>query len=445
MIAASLPCRRAPASASSPSTIARSSTPGPMSASSRCMPRTTWAPAARRTVISRRSRTLSAVAARRRPVDRRRGDLDTAHLRRLRHLVERYRPASFSEHLAWSTHDSAYLNDLLPLPYTEATLERVARHVDEAQQALGRGCCSRTPRPMCCSPRARSRKAISWRAIAARTGCGLLLDVNNVMVSAVNHRLDPVAYIDRFPVEQVGEIHLAGYDETTDGAGDRLLIDAHGSTVKPDVIALYRHTLSRTGPVPTLIEWDNDVPDFDMLLAEAIKRRAHAGRRGTAATGRRRGRPEATWPCRHPAGSPRRCSGASGAGRPHHGARRARPARFAVYRNNVIVGLREALAKRFPVTLRLVGDEFFRGMARASSPAAGRLAAAHPIWRRFPDFIETFEAAQPCPISPMSRARGGLDARLSCRGCRTDRRSVRWPDRRRGLAKRGCRGIHPRP
>ena len=107
--------------------------------------------------------------------------------------------------------------------------------------------------------------------MAARTGCGLLLDVNNVMVSCVNHRLDPAAYIDRFPVERVGEIHLAGYDETVDGAGDRLLIDAHGSPVKTDVMALYDLTLARAGPLPTLIEWDNDVPAFPTLHAEAVR------------------------------------------------------------------------------------------------------------------------------------------------------------------------------
>ena len=108
-------------------------------------------------------------------------------------------------------------------------------------------------------------------AVAEKTGCGLLLDVNNVMVSAVNHRLDPYAYLDRFPVERVGEVHLAGYDETVDGAGDRLLIDAHATTVKNDVFALYEHLLRRTGPLPTLVEWDNDVPDWPVLAAEAAR------------------------------------------------------------------------------------------------------------------------------------------------------------------------------
>jgi uncharacterized protein (UPF0276 family) len=199
------------------------------------------------------------------------GDLDRDHLRRLKSLADRYRPASFSEHLAWSTHDSAYLNDLLPLPYTEATLERVARHVGEAQRAVGMRLLLENPSTYLLFEESTIEETDFLARVAALSGCGLLLDVNNVMVSAVNHRLDPVAYLDRFPVELVGEIHLAGYDEAVDGAGERLLIDAHGSPVRSDVVELYRYALTRTGPVATLIEWDNDVPAFDVLLAEAQK------------------------------------------------------------------------------------------------------------------------------------------------------------------------------
>lgn len=198
-------------------------------------------------------------------------DLDKEHLKRLRTLIDRYRPQSFSEHLAWSTHDTGFLNDLLPLPYTAETLARVIDHVDETQQWLGRQMLLENPSTYLLFSESTIDEAAFLTEIADRTRCGLLLDVNNVMVSAVNHRLDPVAYIDRFPIELVGEIHLAGYDETVDGVGDRLLIDAHGSTVRPDVVELYRHTLSRSGPMPTLIEWDNDVPDFATLLAEAIR------------------------------------------------------------------------------------------------------------------------------------------------------------------------------
>lgn len=199
------------------------------------------------------------------------GPLDTAHLARLKHLNERYRPASFSEHLAWSTHESAFLSDLLPLPYTLATLHRVAEHVDEVQQALGRKMLLENPSTYVLFEESTIDEIDFLEAVAARTGCGLLLDVNNVMVSAVNHHLDPYAYIDRFPLHRVGEIHLAGYDEAFDGAGERLLIDAHGSAVRDDVLKLYRHTIARGGPRPTLVEWDNNIPDWQTLFAEALK------------------------------------------------------------------------------------------------------------------------------------------------------------------------------
>lgn len=196
-------------------------------------------------------------------------DLDSAHLARLKHLIETYRPASFSEHLAWSTHDSAYLNDLLPLPYTTETLDRVCRHVDRVQQTLGVPMLLENPSTYLLFEESTIDEIDFLTAIAERTGCGLLLDVNNVMVSSVNHGWNPKDYIDRFPVDFVGEIHLAGYDETLDAAGARLLIDAHGSAVRPDVFDLYVHTLARTGPVATLVEWDNDVPDFPTLMNEA--------------------------------------------------------------------------------------------------------------------------------------------------------------------------------
>lgn len=212
--------------------------------------------------------------------------LDRQHLARLRRLVDRYAPQSFSEHLAWSTHDGCFLNDLLPLPYTKATLARVADHVDEVQQAVGRQLLLENPSTYVLFEESTIEEAEFLDAVAERSGCGLLLDVNNVMVSAVNHRFDAHAYIDRFPVQRVGEIHLGGYDETLDGAGDRLLIDAHDRKVTDDVFALFRYTIARTGPVPTLIEWDNRVPAFPVLLAEARR----ADRVLAEAPGRRQAR-----------------------------------------------------------------------------------------------------------------------------------------------------------
>lgn len=195
--------------------------------------------------------------------------LDRAHLDRLRRLVDRYKPNSFSEHLAWSTHDGSFLNDLLPVPYTPQTLARVSDHVAQVQDHLGRRMLLENPSTYVLFAESSIDEIEFLARIADRTGCGLLLDVNNVMVSTVNHGRDPFAYIDAFPLQHVGEIHLAGYDETTDSAGQRLLIDAHGSRVRPDVFALFQHLLSRTGPMPVLVEWDNDVPDFTTLADEA--------------------------------------------------------------------------------------------------------------------------------------------------------------------------------
>ncbi len=195
--------------------------------------------------------------------------LDKAHLKRLRQLVDRYQPQSFSEHLAWSTHDGDYLNDLLPVPYTPETLARVADHVDEVQQALGRRMLLENPSTYVVFAESSIEETAFLDEIAERTGCGLLLDVNNVMVSSVNQGLDPYAYLDRFPLHRVGEIHLAGYDETVDDAGERLLIDAHGSRVRPDVFALFTALIDKTGPLPVLVEWDNNVPDFATLADEA--------------------------------------------------------------------------------------------------------------------------------------------------------------------------------
>jgi len=198
------------------------------------------------------------------------GPLDRDHLARLRAVVERYRPGLVSEHLAWSTHDGAFLNDLLPVPLTEATLERVAGHVGEVQDTLGRQVLIENPSSYLGFAASTIPETDFLGRLAERTGCGLLLDVNNVAVSAANLGYDGHGYLDAFPVEHVGEIHVAGYDEEPEADGGRLLIDAHGSAVRPDVWPLLSHALGLTGPLPVLIEWDNDVPDWDVLHAEAM-------------------------------------------------------------------------------------------------------------------------------------------------------------------------------
>jgi hypothetical protein len=201
------------------------------------------------------------------------GALDADHLARVARVIDRFAPASFSEHLAWSSHGAAWLNDLLPLPYTDATLAAVCAHVDQVQDRLGRRMLLENPATYITFAQSTWDETAFLSEVARRTGCGLLLDVNNVFVSAVNHRFDPRAYLAAFPLEAVGEIHLAGHD-TEDLPSGPLLIDSHGRPVADPVWTLYAEVIARTGPLPTLVEWDTDVPAFDVLLAEA----ARAGR-----------------------------------------------------------------------------------------------------------------------------------------------------------------------
>ena len=197
--------------------------------------------------------------------------LDQVHLERLKKLCDWLQPASFSEHLAWSTHDSHFLNDLLPLPYTPATLSRVADHIDQLQSHLGRQILLENPSSYLAFAESTFEEPEFLREIAKRTGCGLLLDVNNVFVSATNLKMSAQAYIDAFPLAQVGEIHLGGHDEDEDDLGAPLLIDSHGREVADPVWSLLDDTLARSGPRPLLIEWDNDVPDWPTLRAEALR------------------------------------------------------------------------------------------------------------------------------------------------------------------------------
>ena len=197
------------------------------------------------------------------------GPLDRAHLARLAALIERYQPHSFSEHLAWSSHGPVFLNDLLPLAYDSATLQRVCEHVDQVQSTLKRPMLLENPSTYLQFQRSTQDETDFISEIIRRTGCGLLLDVNNVYVSCINHQRDPLAYIDALPLHAVGEIHLAGFAEDTDSLGDRLLIDDHGAPIDNAVWQLYEKVLAQVGSVATLIERDNQVPAFGVLLAEA--------------------------------------------------------------------------------------------------------------------------------------------------------------------------------
>ena len=195
--------------------------------------------------------------------------LDENHLDRLAMLVQRYCPESFSEHLAWSTHAGVYYNDLLPVAYDDSSLRRVCEHIDRVQERLGLRMLLENPATYLEFEASTLAETDFITQVLRRTGCGLLLDVNNVHVSCTNHQCDPRAYLDALLPAPVGEIHLAGHTIDTDGNGDRLLIDSHSRPVADEVWDLYAYALARTGPVATLIEWDNDLPGYAVLRAQA--------------------------------------------------------------------------------------------------------------------------------------------------------------------------------
>jgi uncharacterized protein (UPF0276 family) len=190
--------------------------------------------------------------------------LDAGHLSRLKQLAARIQPAVVSEHLCWGRVDGRHLNDLLPLPFTDEALTLVCDRVDAVQAALARPLLVEN---VSAYLRFDSDTMEEWDfvvAVAQRTGCKLLFDVNNVYVNAMNHGFDPRKYLAAIPGDAVAEIHLAGFD-----ASGPCLIDTHGARVAPPVWALYRATIERFGPKPTLIEWDTDLPSIEVLLDEA--------------------------------------------------------------------------------------------------------------------------------------------------------------------------------
>ena len=194
--------------------------------------------------------------------------LDKAHVGRLKHLFDRAKPGLISEHLSWSVTGGVYLNDLLPLPYTRAALDTVCRNVATAQEAFGRKILIENPSGYLSFPDSTMTEPEFLMGVIQRTGCGLLLDVNNVYVTAANNALDANAYLTAIDGAVVGEIHLAGHSTIDDGEM-RLLIDTHNARVCDAVWALYAATVARIGPRPTLIEWDLEIPELPVLLREA--------------------------------------------------------------------------------------------------------------------------------------------------------------------------------
>ncbi|WP_435236517.1 MNIO family bufferin maturase [Psychromonas sp. PT13] len=196
--------------------------------------------------------------------------INNDHLERVAQLVNEVQPQVFSEHLAWSSHDNSFLNDLLPVAYDQTTLSRVCEHIDQIQSRLKRTILIENPSTYFEFNRSEMSEITFLTEMSKRTGCGLLLDVNNVEVSCFNHQQNPYDYLNAFPVNQVGQIHLAGHT-TDDNAVVPLKVDSHDEPVSADVWSLYQHTLTLTGDCPTLIERDGNIPPLAELLAEADK------------------------------------------------------------------------------------------------------------------------------------------------------------------------------
>ena len=197
--------------------------------------------------------------------------IDPDHLSRVKALCDWLNPAQFSEHLAWSTHDVGFLNDLLPLPYDRKTLMRVVDHIDLVQSTLGRQMLLENPSSYLGFAQSTFEEGEFLAEIAQRTGCGLLFDINNVFVSCVNMGWDIDRYLNSFALDLVGEIHLGGHDEDIGDLGQRLLIDTHGAPVVDPVWSMYERVIAKTGPLPTLIEWDTDVPEWDTLYRDVTR------------------------------------------------------------------------------------------------------------------------------------------------------------------------------
>ncbi len=199
--------------------------------------------------------------------------LDRSHLHRVRALADRIDPFLISGHLAWSTHAGDYLNDLLPLPYNDESLEVLAAHIDEVQDAFGRQFLIENPSSYVGFAHSTMTEVAFLSELVDRTGCGLLCDVSNIYLSAHNMRFDPVRYIEGLPIEAVSEFHLGGFTAEADDAepGGSVLIDTHATAVSEPAWTLYAHAVRRIGPAPTLIERDNEIPTLSALIAEATR------------------------------------------------------------------------------------------------------------------------------------------------------------------------------
>ncbi len=198
--------------------------------------------------------------------------LEVEHLRQFKELIDIYDPFLISDHVSWSASGNAHMNDLLPLPYTNETLARLCQNIDQAQTYFRRRILVENPSTYIAFKGNEMPECEFMNMICSETGCGMLLDINNIFVQSHNHNLDPIEYINNIDGKFVGEMHLGGHIEKSAGAST-ILVDSHNQCVRDEVWALYEHAVSRFGAIPTLIEWDQDFPELGVLLKEASKAR----------------------------------------------------------------------------------------------------------------------------------------------------------------------------
>lgn len=204
------------------------------------------------------------------------------HLRGFKELIDIYKPFNVSDHASWSASGNAHLNDLLPLPYTQESLDKLARNIETTQEYFGRKILVENPSTYLAFNGNEMHEDVFMNRLAEMTGCGILLDLNNIYVQAYNHGYDSWSYIDTIDARHVGEMHLAGHVEQETSEGGVILVDTHSRPVKGDVWDLYEYAVRKISPVkgfvPTLIEWDSDIPDLTTLVGEADKARAIIGK-----------------------------------------------------------------------------------------------------------------------------------------------------------------------
>jgi uncharacterized protein (UPF0276 family) len=314
-----------------------------------------------------------------------------AHLARVCDTVRRVEPALISEHLCWGAVHDRHLNDLLPMPLTQEALLLVADRVDRVQQALGRQLLIENVSTYLRFAADAMSEAEFLAALAARTGCGILLDINNLYVNLRNHGEDPMAALEALPPGCVGEMHLAGHLVTADA-----VIDNHGAVVAPEVWQLYEQALRRFGTVSTLIEWDTDIPELAVLLGQAQHARDIAARIAIEVPGATLAEAQAGM-----ANALFDLSAQAGVLPMFKGDQELAAQRLALYRGNLGATWDKTLSGAYPVIQALVGEEFFAALARAFGMANPSTDGdLNRYGERFPDFLAAFRHVAEYPYFP---------------------------------------------